>query len=150
MLGRLLGMSSPESASYVRRQLFVHVSISLSTTSQALPRHRYLTQILPRLVKLAQDTVPNVRISFARDAWMLPVWLLEEPSVAEALVCLCGDGHEDVRGYMYKGREKRVDGALEAIFEKVPPPPPTPPAAPVVDAHTHTHTWTWTWTWLSG
>lgn len=70
MLGRLLVMAVSDT--YVKRQLFVHVALALPSTSQTLLRERYIAQVLPRLVRLAKDPVPIVRISFAQYASLLP------------------------------------------------------------------------------
>lgn len=124
MLGRLLVMAAADT--YLKRQLFVHVALALPSTSQALPRRRYIAQVLPRLVRLAKDPVPVVRISFAGYASLLPQWVVEEEALQDALVGLISDPNEDVRVSMQKCRAQRPD--MEPLFARAPPPPPAPPS----------------------
>lgn len=82
LLRRLAGMANAET--YVKRQLFVHVALTLPSTSRTLPRDLFLRQVLPRLLLLARDRVSNVRISFARDVRLLPEWVFQAAEAAAA------------------------------------------------------------------
>jgi hypothetical protein len=129
LMGRLLTMAEAES--YLRRQLFLRVALTLPSTSSTLPRPCFHRQLLPRLLRLAQDPVPNVRIVLARLVASLPVWALEEsPPLQEALTNLLLDANRDVRLSMEHCRANRPELASLLSHPPASPPPPPPPPLP--------------------
>jgi hypothetical protein len=124
VLTRLQGLA--RSDTFVRRQLFLHVAVLLA--SSAMPRDLYMSEVMPYLLPLASDTVPNVRICLARSLLTMSAWLLEDNGMRGAIVELLQDTNRDVRDFVRKFRLAKPD-VLEQIagaLGDLPPPAPLP------------------------
>lgn len=107
VLARLLALA--DSDTYTRRQLFLHIAGRLASGS--MPRPLFLSEVLPRLLPMAADPVPNIRIALAADVGHYPAWLLEQHAAKPLLIQLLTDENKDVQVSYNRTRVGVIDPA---------------------------------------